>query len=258
MRDFLNRLLSRSRSDLLAGLLVIAPLAITLWVIVSLVGFADGFINLLPQWAQPETYLGFPVPGLGLLLTMVVVGLVGFTMRYYTGRRIVEFYEGILARLPIASGIYQGLKQLVETLFSQKGRQFRQVVLVEYPRRGLWCLAFMTNEEDFLVVEEGPEGGTVGIFLPSTPNPTTGFYLIVPREDVRLIDMSIEEAFKLIMSAGVITPARLRDANLLDSNLLDSNLLDPDADDDAADPPQQLTSASRIQPGKRPRVASDT
>lgn len=211
-----NRLMQGVRSALLTGGLVLAPLGITLWVFGALVHLADRVVEILPERLQPQYYLGFPIPGLGVVLTLVFVGVVGAAMRYYAGRRVVELYESALGRIPVIRGVYQGVKQLVETLFSRQGMHFRQVVLVEYPRRGLYCVAFLTNERTYVEMnDEGRPADLVSIFLPTTPNPTSGFYLLVPREDLRLLDVSIEEAFKLIMSAGIVLPHGTRVANRL-------------------------------------------
>jgi uncharacterized membrane protein len=192
---------------------VVVPVGITFWVFFALVDMADGLIRALPVVLQPETHLGFPIPGLGVLLTMVVVFLVGLGMRNYAGRRVFEALERMLARVPLASSIYHGIKQVMETVAANRGEQFRQVVLVEYPRKGLYCLAFVTNQKHFLDVEGAAESDPmVSIFLPTTPNPTSGFYLLVPQSELRRVDMSVEEAFKLIMSAGIVTPKNIRGA----------------------------------------------
>lgn len=196
------------RSDLLAGTLVLAPLGITIFVFSTLVDFADGLIRVLPENWQPETHLGFPIPGLGVVVAILLVALTGLFMRYYAGQRVVEFYETLLARVPLLSGIYQGFKQLVDTVFTQRGQHFRQVVMLEYPRKGVFCLAFVTNEDPFMDVEH-TDDRLISVFLPTTPNPTSGFYLLVPATDLRKVDMTSEEAFKLIMSAGIVTPGRL-------------------------------------------------
>lgn len=203
---------SRLRSDLLAGTLVLAPLGITIFVFSTLVDFADGLIRVLPHAWQPETHLGFPIPGLGVVVAVLLVGLTGLFMRYYAGQRVVEFYETLLARVPLLSGIYQGFKQLVDTVFTQRGQHFRQVVMLEYPRKGIFCLAFVTNEDPFMDVEH-TDDRLISVFLPTTPNPTSGFYLLVPAADLRKVDMTSEEAFKLIMSAGIVTPGRLHVAS---------------------------------------------
>jgi len=210
-----SNLPSRIRSDLFAGFLVVVPVGITIWVFFALVDLADGLIRGLPSVVRPETYLGFPIPGLGVLVTVLVVFLVGLGMRYYLGQRVLEAVEGVLARVPLASGIYQGLKQVVQTVAANRGAQFRQVVLVEYPRRDLYCLAFVTNQTSFMEIEGVEEvGDLVSIFLPTTPNPTSGFYLLVPKRDLRKVDISVEAAFKLIMSAGIVTPGGIRTASL--------------------------------------------
>lgn len=201
----LNRIFLELRRSLLAGVLVLAPLGVTFWVFFALVGRADGIIGLLPYQMQPETLLGFNIPGLGILLSLLLVAAVGSMMQYYTGRRVVEMYEGLLARVPVLSGIYQGVKQLIDTVFNRKGAHFREVVLVEYPRRGVYCLAFLTNETPYMKLPAHPDG-LISIFLPTTPNPTSGFYLLVPGDDVQRLDLSPEEAFKIIMSAGIVTP----------------------------------------------------
>jgi uncharacterized membrane protein len=208
-----SNLPSRIRSDLFAGFLVVVPVGITFWVFFALVDLADGLIRALPAVLQPETHLGFPIPGLGVLLTMVVVFLVGLGMRNYAGRRVFEVLERMLARVPLASSIYHGIKQVMETVAANRGEQFRQVVLVEYPRKGLYCMAFVTNQKHFLDVEGVVQTeAMVSIFLPTTPNPTSGFYLLVPQSELRKVDLSVEEAFKLIMSAGIVTPKNTRGA----------------------------------------------
>ena len=201
----LSRVLTELRRAFIAGVLVLAPLGVTFWVFFALVGRADRIIELLPTRLQPQALLGMSLPGLGILLSLVLVTVVGSMMQYYTGRRVVELYEGLLSRVPVISGIYQGVKQLIDTVLMRKGAHFREVVLVEYPRRGLYCLAFLTNEEQYLKLPD-VDTDLISIFLPTTPNPTSGFYLLVPRQDVLRLELSPEEAFKVIMSAGIVTP----------------------------------------------------
>ncbi len=208
-----SNLPSRIRSDLFAGVLVVVPVGITFWVFFALVDLADGLIRALPAVLQPETHLGFPIPGLGVVVTLVLVFLVGLGMRNYAGRRVFEKLERLLARVPLASSIYHGIKQVMETVAANRGEQFRHVVLVEYPRKGLYCMAFVTNQSHFMSIEGVSDTETmVSIFLPTTPNPTSGFYLLVPHSDLRKVDLTVEEAFKLIMSAGIVTPKDLRTA----------------------------------------------
>jgi len=212
-RELISLFISSLKGALLAGTLVLAPLGITLWIFVRLVGLADSLLDLLPEAIHPEHLVGFDLPGLGLVMTLLIVTWVGYATRVYAGRRVVELYEAVLQRVPLASGMYNGLKQLIETVLSKQGRQFRQVVMVEYPRRGVYCLAFLTNESAFLELGDDPHAtDLVSIFLPTTPNPTSGFYLLVPRDDLRTVDLTVEEAFKLIMSAGIVTPENNRSA----------------------------------------------
>jgi len=200
----------------MAGGLALAPLGITIWVFVELIDVTDQVIGLLPLGLQPKNLVGFEIPGLGVVLTLVVVILFGMTLRNYIGRRIVDFYEAILSRVPVLNGIYLGLKELFGSLFSSRGKHFRQVVLVEYPRRGVHCLAFLTNEtESIRLVGEGSTDPLVSIFLPTTPNPTSGFYLMLPRSEVRSVSLGVDEAFKLIMSAGIVTPEGIRQAEAM-------------------------------------------
>jgi len=209
IRAVINQFFVEVRLALIAGVLVLAPLGVTLWVFFALVGRADSVIGLLPHRLQPASLLGFNIPGLGILLSLMLVVAVGSMMQYYTGRQVVELYERLLGRVPVLSGIYQGVKQLMDTVFMRKGAHFREVVLVEYPRRGVYCLAFLTNEESYLKLP-GVDTDLISIFLPTTPNPTSGFYLLVPTDDVQRLELTPEEAFKVIMSAGIVTPDVVR------------------------------------------------
>lgn len=193
---------SRIRGSLVAGTLVLAPLGLTIWGLIFLVNITDSLLRILPKVIQPERLIGFPVPGLGIVLTLILLLLFGTVARHYAGRRIIGWYESLLKHLPVISSVYLGLKQLFETLFSHKRERFSQAVVVEYPRKGLYCVAFVTNENSAL------EGYTdlISIFLPTTPNPTSGFFLMVPKSDLRYLDISIEDAFKMIMSAGLVLP----------------------------------------------------
>lgn len=207
MKAFLAECWSQVKNALLAGLAVVLPLGITVWVVISFASFVDSNLDLLPPSINPEVLLDRELPGLGILITVVLVTAVGAISKYYVGQRLVGYVEGVLLRLPLLSGIYQGLKKLVDTLFSKDGMKFRQVVMVEYPRRGIWAVAFLTGEQaEWLITNEFGDDQIVSLFLPTTPNPTSGFYLLAPARDVRLLDVSVEEAFKLIMSAGIVTP----------------------------------------------------
>lgn len=202
--NFFGKIFSHLKSVLLTGVLLLTPSALTLWVLFQLFSFADSIINILPQQWQPKTVIGFDIPGLGIFLSLVLIYGAGLGVRYYIGRTLVELTEKFLAQVPIVSGLYQAIKQVMSTMFSQSSDHFREVVIVEYPRRGMYCFAFLTNKKDYLMVEG--EKTLLSIFLPSTPNPTTGFYLLLPCSDVWSVDISVEEAFKIIMSAGIVTP----------------------------------------------------
>ena len=194
---------SRIRGDLVAGVLILAPLGLTIWALFFLVNITDSLIVILPQRFQPEFLIGYSIPGLGIILSLFLLWLFGALARLYAGRKIIEGYEALLNKVPVISSVYTGLKQLFATVFSQKKENFSKAVILEYPRKGLYCLAFVTNEKS--AIKDNSE--LLSVFLPTTPNPTSGFFLMVPREDVRFLDLSIEDAFKMIMSAGLVLPA---------------------------------------------------
>lgn len=199
-------MVTRIRGAFIAGILVVVPLGATIWVLTFVMGFLEGTVRLLPAKIQPEVVIGQPIPGLGILLTLTTVFLAGTLTRSFIGQRVIDFYEAMLSRVPIVSSVYQGVKQLTEALFSGKQGQFRQVVLVEWPRRGVYAIAFHTGEA-FLSAAD-PDEELVNVFLPTTPNPTSGFYLMLARSEIRPLDLTVEEAFKLIMSAGIVAPDR--------------------------------------------------
>lgn len=193
----------RFRQAFFAGLLVLVPLVVTVWTLVFLVGALEGVVRLFPDEVQPEALLGFPIPGLGVLLTLSTLFLVGLVTRSYVGSRIIGFYESLVVRVPVVSSLYTGVKQLMEALFSAERGNFRKVVLVEWPRRGVRAIAFHTGEA---FVQPETDEVWINVFLPTTPNPTSGFYLVLPERDVVVLDVSVEDAFKLIMSAGIVAP----------------------------------------------------
>lgn len=196
---------STLRRYLIAGLLIWLPLGVTVLVIKLLVDVMDGTLLLLPERYHPDALLGFHLPGLGVVLSITVVLVTGMVVANLFGRRLVEIWEGILARIPLVRSIYAGVKQVAETLFSSNGQSFRKVLLIEYPRRGLWTLAFQTGNG---VGEAQTRTGedVVNVYVPTTPNPTSGFFLMVPRRDVVELDMSVDEGLKMIISMGVVVP----------------------------------------------------
>lgn len=197
--------MSRLRRYLLAGLLIWLPLGVTVLVIRLLVNVMDRVLVVLPESYHPDQLLGFHIPGLGLVLSVFVVLVTGVVVANLFGRRVVAAWESLLARIPLVRTVYTGVKQVVETVFSERGTSFRKVLLVEYPRAGMWTIAFHTGS--FVgEVQEKTSREVVNIFVPTTPNPTSGFFLMVPREEVIELDMSVDEGIKMIMSMGVIVP----------------------------------------------------
>ncbi len=193
------------RRYLIAGLLIWLPLGVTVLVVRLLVGTMDQTLLLLPERFRPDTLLGFHIPGLGLVLTVLVVLATGMLVANLFGRRLVALWERLLARIPLVRSIYMAVKQLAETMFSSGGQSFRKVLLIEYPRQGLWTLAFQTGTG---VGEAQRKTGreVVNVYVPTTPNPTSGFFLMVPVEDVVELDMSVDDGLKMIISMGVVVP----------------------------------------------------
>lgn len=206
--------LTRLRNYFLTGIIVTAPVAITFYLAWQFIDWIDGQVTpLIPERYNPESYLPFSIPGLGLLVVFVVLTLIGFTTANIFGRTVIGLGERLLSRMPIVRSVYGALKQILETVLQQSSKSFRQVVLVEYPRRGIWALAFLTSDAQG-EVQRRTEDHLVNVFLPTTPNPTSGFLLLVPRQDIVFLDMTVEEAAKMIISAGVIMPPDRLPANV--------------------------------------------
>ncbi|HCD05400.1 MULTISPECIES: DUF502 domain-containing protein [unclassified Methylophaga] len=193
------------RKYLIAGLLVWMPLGITFLVVRAIVGFLDKSLLLLPDAFQPDRLLGFNIPGLGVVLAVVMVLVTGMIMANLLGRRLVVFWESQLARIPLVRTIYSAIKQIMEAVLATDAKSFRKVLLVEYPRKGVWSLAFMTSN-DLGEVQDKTIANVISVFIPTTPNPTSGFVLMVPESDVIELDMSVEEGLKMIISMGVVVP----------------------------------------------------
>ncbi len=201
--------MGRLRRWLVAGLLVWVPLGVTFLVVKLLIDLADQVLILIPWEYRPENLLGFNIPGLGVALTALTVIITGMVFANLFGRRLVRLWEDIFARIPLVRSIYSSVKQITETLFSTQGKSFRKVVLVEYPRRELWTLAFLTGETaDSFIDLTGRD--LVSIYVPTTPNPTSGFFIMVPKEDILELDITIEAGLKLILSTGVVVPEHLK------------------------------------------------
>ncbi|MCK9389166.1 MAG: DUF502 domain-containing protein [Sulfuritalea sp.] len=189
----------------ITGLLIWVPLVITAWVLSLIVRSMDQSLLLLPQAMHPEHLLGMYIPGLGALLTLLVVFLTGLVTTNIVGQKLVSFWEGVLARIPVVKSIYYSVKQVSDTLFSGNGVAFRKVLLVRYPHPEAWSVAFQTGHPARDVADMLPEEH-VGVFIPTTPSPVNGFFFFVKKQDVIELDMNVDEALKYIVSMGVVAP----------------------------------------------------
>jgi uncharacterized membrane protein len=189
----------------ITGLLIWVPLAITAWVLSLIVRSMDQSLLLLPQAIHPEHLLGVYIPGLGALLTLLVVFLTGLVTTNIVGQKLVRFWEAVLARIPVVKSIYYSVKQVSDTLFSGSGVAFRKVLLVRYPHPEAWSVAFQTGHPARDVADMLPEEH-VGVFIPTTPSPVNGFFFFVKKKDVIELDMNVDEALKYIVSMGVVAP----------------------------------------------------
>lgn len=196
---------STLRKWLVAGILVWAPLVITFWVINAVIGFMDKTILLLPPSYRPEAIFGFNIPGLGAVLAIVVVLLTGALVANFLGRKLISMGESVLNRIPLVRSVYSAVKQVIETFVSQDSRSFRQVVLVEYPRKDCWSLAFLAGDPVGEVQDKTAQK-VITVFVPTAPNPTSGFVIMVPEYEIIPLEMSVEEGFRMVISLGVVTP----------------------------------------------------
>jgi len=193
------------KTYLLTGLIVVVPITITIYIIQALVRVMDDFLQFLPRAYHPDTLLGFHLPGLGLVLVTIMVFLVGLLTHSYIGTRLVGLWDLLVGRIPVVRNIYQAVKQLTEAVFSNTGSHFKQVVMLEFPRAGLYSIGFVAGPaRGELAFKAGQT--VMNIFIPCTPNPTTGYYVLVPEKDLILLQMSVEQAFKLIISGGLVSP----------------------------------------------------
>ncbi|HEY9268219.1 MAG TPA: DUF502 domain-containing protein [Methylotenera sp.] len=191
---------------LITGLLVLVPLVITIWVLKSLIGMMDQSLLLLPLEWHPRTLLGLDIPGFGVILTFAIVLITGLIATNFFGMQIIVLWEKLLNRLPVVKSIYSSVKQVSDTLFSDSGNAFRKAVLVQFPREGTWTIAFLTGTPGGDVANH-LHGDYVSVFVPTTPNPTGGYFLMMLRTDVVELEMSVDEALKYIISMGVVAPA---------------------------------------------------
>jgi uncharacterized membrane protein len=187
------------------GLLVWVPLGITLWVLDFLVTTMDQTLHLLPERFQTESWLGFHVPGMGVVMTLLIVFLTGLITANIIGQRLLKFWESSLGRIPVVKSIYSSVKQVSDTVFSSGGHAFRKALLVQYPREGSWTIAFLTGQPGGDIADH-LRGDYWSVYVPTTPNPTSGFFLIVPKADVIELDMGVDAALKYVISMGVVAP----------------------------------------------------
>lgn len=203
------------RKYFVTGLLILVPLAITFWVLGLIIGTMDQSLLLLPPRWRPEALMGFYIPGIGTILTLLTIFLVGLATRNFIGKQVIAGWERLLTRIPVVSSIYSSVKQVSDTLFSSSGNAFRKALLVQYPRQGCWTIAFLTGVPGG-DVKNHLVGDYISIYIPTTPNPTSGFFLMVPRADTIELDMPVDAALKYIVSMGVVAPGHFPKSVLLD------------------------------------------
>ncbi|ETX29542.1 DUF502 domain-containing protein [Roseivivax isoporae] len=200
--------MSRLRGSFLTGIVVIAPVGLTVWLIWTVIGWIDGVVlPLVPDRLDPEQYIGINLRGIGVIFFLLFTILVGWVAKGLIGRSLIRWAESLVARMPIVRSVYGGVKQIAETVFVQSERSFEKACLIEYPRRGIWAIGFISTETKGEVAHKAlTGGGMISVFVPTTPNPTSGFLLFFPAEDVIELDMSLEDAAKLVISAGLVYP----------------------------------------------------
>ncbi len=189
----------------ITGLLIWVPLVITVWVLSAIVSTLDQSLRLLPTAVHPQNLFGFPIPGAGAVLTLAMILLTGLLAANFIGQKLVIWWELLLARIPVVNSVYNSVKQVSDTLFSPNGNAFRQALLVQYPRQGSWTIAFLTGQPGGDIVNH-LDGEYVSVYVPTTPNPTSGFFLMMPAKDVVELEMTVDEALKYIISMGVVSP----------------------------------------------------
>lgn len=202
-------LFTRFRANFLTGLIVVAPVGLTVWLIWTVVGWIDAFVlPLVPDRFQPDAYLGVDFRGVGVVFFLLFTAIIGWLAKGFIGRSIIRLGERLVNRTPVVRSIYGGAKQIAETILAQSESSFDKACLIEYPRRGIWAIAFISTSTKGEIARRDPAGeDMVSVFVPTTPNPTSGFLLFFPRSDVVELDMSVEDAAKLVISAGLVYPA---------------------------------------------------
>ena len=213
------------RSNFLTGLIIITPIALTIWLIWSVVGWIDARVwAIVPDAYQPHRYIQtlyniqiseqYDIPGIGLVVFLVFTIFVGWMGKGFVGRSLIRWAEGVVNRMPVVRSVYSGAKQIAETVLNKKNNSFDKACLIEYPRKGIWAIGFVSTKARGEIANLSPEGKElISIFVPTTPNPTSGFLLFFPSTDIRELDMSVEDAAKLVISAGLVYPNELSEIN---------------------------------------------
>ena len=189
----------------LTGIAAIIPVGVTFYILYLIIGMMNKLVKIIPARFHPDQILPFHLPGLGIIITLILIFTVGLVTKSYLGKKLVSLGERMVGKIPLVRGIYNALKQLVDAVFSDKGQSFKKAVLIEYPREGLYSIAFVTGVSRGEVQVKTAQK-CVNVFVPTTPNPTSGFYIMVPESDAIGLDMSVEEAFTLIISGGIVSP----------------------------------------------------
>tara|TARA_Y100000590_G_scaffold443785_1_gene573654 strand:- start:954 stop:1598 length:645 start_codon:yes stop_codon:yes gene_type:complete len=206
-------LFRKLRAYFLTGIVVTAPIGITIWLSIQAINFFDNLVNnFIPAQYNPETYFDHGLPGSGIIITIIILTLIGALAANFLGRVLLKSSERVLDRMPVIRTVYSALKQIFIAVIQQSDRSFRDVVIIEYPRKGIWAIGFVTSETKGEIQSLSDET-LLNIFLPTTPNPTSGFLLFVPKKDVTLLKMTVEEGIKLVISAGLVTPEEVKGRN---------------------------------------------
>lgn len=200
-------LMTRLRNNFLTGLVVVLPIALTIWMLWSFAGFVDNrVLPLVPDVYNPSTYIGQDIRGYGVVVFLLFTTIIGAFTKGLFGRQLIRYGETLVDRVPVVRTIYNGVKQIVETVTTSNSNSFDRAALIQYPRKGIWAVGFISTESSGEILEKSDQKAMYSVFLPTTPNPTSGFLLFVPKEDVVMLDMDVEAAAKLIISAGLVMP----------------------------------------------------
>lgn len=200
-------LFARLRGNFLTGLVIVLPVALTIWMVWSFIGFVDNrVLPLVPSYYNPLTYVDFNIRGVGVVIFLLFTTIMGAVTKGLFGRQLVRIGESIVDRVPIVRSIYNGVKQIVETITTSSENNFDKVCMFEYPRKGIWAIGFISTKTGSEIRQKANSGDLYSIFVPTTPNPTSGFLLFVPQKDTIVLDMDVEDAAKLIISAGIVEP----------------------------------------------------